>query len=144
MSSRSLLNISCIFLICASIVFLRSWVIFLIITVNYFSGRLPLSTHSTSVVLLGLCLVPSSGTYSSALWFCLTFCDRGFWCVGCRNVVPVVCPLVDEAKRLVQASWWEGREPAHWWVELGLVFLVVDRDVSGSIVCRTAVCSGQL
>ena len=51
---------------------------------------------------------------------------------------------MDEAKRLVQASWWEGLEPAHWWVELGLVFLVVDRDVSGSIVCQTAVCSGQL
>ena len=35
-----------------------------------------------------------------------------------------VCPLVDEAKRLVQASWWHGLVPAHSWVELGLVPLV--------------------
>ena len=28
------------------------------------------------------------------------------------------------SKRLVQASWWEGLVPAHWWVELGLAPLV--------------------
>ena len=28
---------------------------------------------------------------------------------------------MDEAKRLVQASWWEGLVPAHSWVELALV-----------------------
>ena len=33
---------------------------------------------------------------------------------------------------LVQASWWEGPVPAHWWVELGLVFLV-GRAVSGGV-----------
>ena len=43
-SSRSLLNISCIFCICASILFLRSWLIFTIITLNSFLGRLPIST----------------------------------------------------------------------------------------------------
>ena len=37
-SSHSLLNISGIFLIFASILFLRSWIIFTIITLNYFSG----------------------------------------------------------------------------------------------------------
>ena len=39
-SYRSLVNISCIF----SIVFPRSWIIFTIIILNYFSGRLPIST----------------------------------------------------------------------------------------------------
>ena len=41
-SSRSLLNTSCIFSICASILFPRSWIIFAIITLNSFSGRLPI------------------------------------------------------------------------------------------------------
>ena len=39
-SSRSLLNVSCIF----SILFLRFWIIFTIITLNSFSGRLPISS----------------------------------------------------------------------------------------------------
>ena len=34
------------------------------------------------------------------------------------------------SKRLLQASWWEGLVPAHWWVELGLVPLV-GRAMSG-------------
>ena len=42
-SSRSLLNISCIFLIFASILFPRSWIIFTIIILNSFSGRFPIS-----------------------------------------------------------------------------------------------------
>ena len=42
-SSRSLVNIYCIFSIFASIVFLRSWIIFTII-LNSISGRLPVST----------------------------------------------------------------------------------------------------
>ena len=49
-SSRSLLNISHIFstlvaslLICNSILFLRFWIIFTIIILNAFSGRLPIS-----------------------------------------------------------------------------------------------------
>ena len=39
-SSSSLLNVSCIF----SILFPRFWIIFTIITLNYFSGRLPISS----------------------------------------------------------------------------------------------------
>ena len=39
-SSRSLLNVSCIF----SILFPRFWIIFTIITLNSFSGRLPISS----------------------------------------------------------------------------------------------------
>ena len=50
-SSRSLLNISCIFstlvsrlLICNSILFSRFWIIFVIIILNSFSGRFPISS----------------------------------------------------------------------------------------------------
>ena len=39
-SSRSLLNVSSIF----SILFPRFWIIFTVITLNYFSGRLPISS----------------------------------------------------------------------------------------------------
>ena len=42
-SYRSLVNISCIFSIFASILFQRSWIIFTIIILNSFSGRLPIS-----------------------------------------------------------------------------------------------------
>ena len=50
-SSRSLLNISCIFsilvsrlFICNSILFSRFWIIFIIIVLNSFSGRFPISS----------------------------------------------------------------------------------------------------
>ena len=43
-SSRSLLNISFIFSMNASILFQRFWIIFTIITLNSFSGRLPISS----------------------------------------------------------------------------------------------------
>ena len=43
-SSRSLLHISYIFSIHASILFPRCWIIFTIITLNSFSGRLPISS----------------------------------------------------------------------------------------------------
>ena len=42
-SCRSLVNISCLFSIFASILFPRSWIIFTIIILNSFSGRLPVS-----------------------------------------------------------------------------------------------------
>ena len=74
-SSRSLVNISCIFSIFISILFPRSWIIFTIIILNYFSGRLHIST--SLIAFLGFYLVPSSGTklstFSSLLlsviWF---------------------------------------------------------------------------
>ena len=37
---------------------------------------------------------------------------------------------------LVQASWWEGLMPTHWWVELGLVSLV------GRVVSRVVFIGG--
>ena len=82
-SSSSLLNISCIFSICAFIIFLRSWIIFTIITLNLVDCLSPLHL----AVLFVSYLVPSSGTYSSAISFCLTFCDCGFCSTCCRFVV---------------------------------------------------------
>ena len=63
---------------------------------NSFSGRLPISTLLSC---LGFYLVPSSGTYSSTISLCLTFCDCDFCSTGCRvvvHLVSAVCPLVDE------------------------------------------------
>ena len=60
-SSNSLLNISCIFSVCASILFLRSWIIFTIITSN--SCLFPFHL----VVLLGFYFVSLSGTYFYAI-----------------------------------------------------------------------------
>ena len=36
---------------------------------------------------------------------------------------------------LLQASWWKGLVPAHWWVQLGLVPLV-GRVLSGAVLIR--------
>ena len=63
-SSSCLVNISCIFSIFTSILFLRSWIMFTIIILKYFSGRLPVSTSFGCFE--GFYLVPSSGTKSSA------------------------------------------------------------------------------
>ena len=61
-SSRSLVNIPCIFSIFASILFPRSWIIFTIIILNSFSGRLPISTSfSCFFFFWGFYLVPSFG-----------------------------------------------------------------------------------
>ena len=60
-SCRSLVNISCIFPIFASILFLRFWIIFTIIILKSFSGRVPISTLF-NCFFLGFYLVPSSGT----------------------------------------------------------------------------------
>ena len=102
-----------------SILFLRLRIIFTTITLNYFSDCLSLFPL---VVLLGFYVVSSSGKYF-ALSFYLTFCDCSFCPAGCRVVVlaSAVCPVVDETKRLMQVSRWEGLVPTHWWVELDLV-----------------------
>ena len=57
-SSRSLLNISCIFLIHASILFPIFWIIFTILTLKCFSCRVPISSFiwSHSYFNLILCL----------------------------------------------------------------------------------------
>ena len=95
-SSRSLLNISCIFsilfsslFICNSIL-LSFWIIFTIFTIiilNYFSGRLPISS---SCVWFGghlscfftCCIV-------LYLFFCLDCCVWGGLFIGWKFVVPL-------------------------------------------------------
>ena len=76
-SSRSLLNISCIFWICASILFQRSWIIFTIIALNSFSGRLPVS---------------SSFCWSYRFLPCSFFCSIFLCCLTLSAVFVVSCP----------------------------------------------------
>ena len=63
-ASSSLLNISCNFLVCASILFMRTWIIFTIFTLNSFSGRLSISTS----------LSCSSGVLSSSFVWNIFLC----------------------------------------------------------------------
>ena len=96
-SCRSLVNISCNF----SIVCPRCWIMFTIIIVNYFSGRLPM--YMSFGCFSGL-------LFCSFIWdiiFCffilIYFLQSGF-CSICRTVVLLassVCTLMDEAKRFV-------------------------------------------
>lgn len=73
------------------------------------------------MVLLGFCLVPLSGTYFSAVSFCLAFSVSGLLSTGCA----VVCLLVGAVDPGADARFLvAGTVPAHWWVELGLVLLV--------------------
>ena len=54
---------------------------------------------------------PFTVTRLWSMWsFWLAFCDCGFCSGGCGSVVLTlsICPLMDEDKRLMQASWWEG------------------------------------
>ena len=88
-SSISLLNVSCIF----SILFPRLCIICTIITLNSFSGRLPISSHL--LVLVGFCLAPSSAVCFSVFSFCLTYCVWGLLYTGCRFLLTIifhVCP----------------------------------------------------
>ena len=70
--SKCLVNISCIF----SIAFPRSWIIFTIIILNSFSGRLPISTYlfSWGFILsshLGHKFLLFSSRLLSVMWFLL-------------------------------------------------------------------------
>ena len=68
---RFIVKTFCNFLLCASILFPSSWIIFTIITLNSFLSRLSISTsHSCSS---GVLSCPLCGTYSSATSFCLNF-----------------------------------------------------------------------
>ena len=120
--SNSLLNISCILLVSASILFPRSWIVFAVTTLNSFSGRLPLSLHL--VVVPQFYFIP----HFSAVSFCLTFCICRLRSSGCSTVILLgsgVCTLMGEAGPGACArSWWEELIPAHWWMELDLVALV--------------------
>ena len=135
-SSMSLLNLSYIF----SILFPRLWIIFTIITLNSFSGRLPIS--SSFFGLVSLYLAPSSAVCFSVFSFCLTYCVWGLLFAACWFIIPVVFGVCPQWLRLVQwvvwASWWRGLVPVFWWMRLDLVFLV-GRTASGGVfwgVCK--------
>ena len=106
-SSRSLENIYCIFSI---FFFQRSWIIFTIIILNSFAGRLPISISFTCfsgdlsysfIWDIILCLL----IFISFLWLWFSFW-RQWDCL--ILLASSACPLVNESKRLVRASWWEG------------------------------------
>ena len=111
-SSRSFL----IFLIHASILFPRSWIIFTVITLNSFSGRLPVFLFPLhSYGLVGFYVPPSSASYFSVISFCLTYCFYVLLSTGCRVIVPlasVVCPLVSEVGPGACAGFLVGRPGA--------------------------------
>ena len=68
----------------------------MIITLNYFSGSLPISSF---VCVMVFYLVPSFATYFSLVSFCLIFCVCGLCSAGYRIIVTLascVCPLVGE------------------------------------------------
>ena len=116
---------SCIFLVCAFILSPRSWVTFIVITLNSVSGRLPISTSlscSSGVFLyffiwnIFFCCITLCNFL--CLWYhrmqdCSTSC---FWCTppGRWNW----------SKRFGKASWCKGLLSGHWRVELGLVPLM--------------------
>ena len=143
-SSRYLLNVSCIF----SILFPRFWIIFTIITLNSFSGRMPISysfvwsgvfLRCSFICCVFLCLL----IFLNLLCLESPFCrlqvrsSHCFWClapvgrvgsVGCVSFLVEgtgACVLVDEA---------------------GLVFLV-GRTASGGVfwgVCDLIMILGSL
>ena len=80
-SSRSLLNISSVFLIHAPILFLRFWIIFTVSTLNSFSGRLAIS----SSLIWSLVIAVSSVPY---FWMSLFFFfDQGVVCISVLLIV---------------------------------------------------------
>ena len=85
-SSKSLLNISCIFLIfvsrlfiCNSILFSRFWIIFIIIIQNSLSGRFPISFSFFGLV--DIYPVPLPAGYFSAFSSCLYCCLGWLFCI---------------------------------------------------------------
>ena len=116
----SLLNLSCIFsvlvsrlFICDSILFSRFWIIFTIIIQNSLSGRFPIS--SSFFGLVGIYPVPLPAGYSSVTSSCLYYCVWGglsvFWqfvefsllwsFLAVSGVLWVVCQGF-----LVRVFWW--------------------------------------
>ena len=91
-SSRSLLNFYCIISIIASIFFWNPgssslslfWILF-------FFFNCPSLLYL--VAFLGVYPDPSCGTYSSAISFCLNFCDCVFCSMGCKTVVLFASPV---------------------------------------------------
>ena len=79
-SSRSLLDISCIFLIYVSILFPRFWIIFTLMTLNSFSYRLPISSSFSCCCRFLACFFICK--YLSVFSFCRSYCV--LWSPFCR------------------------------------------------------------
>ena len=132
-SFRSLLNVSCIF----SILLLRFWIIFTIIILNSFSGRLPISSsfvwsggflrHSfICCVFLCLLILVNLLCLGSPFRRLQVHTSRCFWClspvakvgsVGCVGFLVEgtgACVLMDEA-----GSCLSGGQDHVWWCVLG-------------------------
>ena len=127
-----LLDIFCIFLICisvlyicASILFLRFWIIFTTVTLNSFSGALPIS---------------SSFVWSCEVLPCSFICCM-FRCLFILfNLLCLKSPLCQPESHSSSQLWslspvgetgpvicgflvWGGLVPVFWWMDLGLVSL---------------------
>ena len=120
--SRSLLNVSYIF----SILFTRFWIIFTIITLNFF--QVDCLFPLPCLVWWVFYLASSSAVYFSVFSFFLTYCVLGLLFTGCNIIVPIVFCVCSQWVRLiqwvVQASWWRRLVPVFWWMRLDLVFLL--------------------
>ena len=127
----SLLNISCVFsilvsrlFICNSILFSRFWFIFTIIILKSFSGRLPI--FSSLVWFGGHLLCFFTAEYFSAFSSYLDCCVWGGLSVAWKFVVPLYCGgsslWVGLDKWLVKVSWL-GKLTLFWWVELDIFSL---------------------
>ena len=138
-SSRSLLNVSCIF----SILFPRFWIIFTIIIPNYFTGRLLISSSlvrsggflpCSFICCVFLCLLILPKLLCLGSPFCRLHVDSShcFWClppvamvgsVGCVGFLvegTSACVLVDEA-----GSCLSGGQVPFWWCVFGVCDLIM-------------------
>ena len=126
-SSRSLLNIYCIFsilvsriFICNSISFSRFWIIFTIIILNSF--QVDFLAPPLLFGLVGVYCVPLPAEYLSAFSSCLYCCVWGDLSVFWQLVVPLYCGgsslWVGLDGWLVKVSWLEKLVLVFWWVEL--------------------------
>ena len=137
-SSRSLLNVSCVF----SILFPRFWIILISFLWILFSGRLPISSSFVwsggflpcfFICCLFLCLLillnlVCLGSSFRRLQVCSSCCILCLPPVGCIGFL------------------WRGLVPVFWWMRLVLVFLV-RRTVSDSVfwgVCELSMILGSL
>ena len=133
--SRSVLNVSCIF----SILFLRFWIIFTIITLNSFSGRLPISYS----FVLSCGLLPHS--FICCIFLCLLIlfkllCLRSSFCRLQGHSPSYFCCLspVGENGPVACVGFLVGElVPVFWCVELDL-FPLMGRAASGGVFCSVS------
>ena len=104
------IHVSSLF-ICNSILFSRFWIIFTIIILNSFPGRLLISfSPSLSFFsLVGFYPIPSPAGYFSAFSLCLVCCVCGPSSAVWRVMVPLICGVcflwVGLDQRLIKVSW---------------------------------------